>query len=45
MTELPYRSFDELIGLLTEVDDVLSENTPTGIMYVLYVIGGGCDRV
>lgn len=40
MTELPYRSFDELIGLLTEVDDVLSENTPTGIMYVLYVIGG-----
>lgn len=40
MTEFPYRTHPELIGLLAEVDDVLSRETPAGIMYVLYVIGG-----
>ena len=40
MTGLPYRTHRELIGLLAEVDEVLSEHTPAGLMYVLYVIGG-----
>lgn len=29
-----------MLGLLDEVDAVLSETTPPGVMYVLYVIGG-----
>ena len=40
MTGLPYRTHTELIGLLAEVDEALSKDTPAGIMYVLYVIGG-----
>ena len=40
MTGLPYRTYRELMDLLAEVDGVLSEHTPAGVMYVLYVIGG-----
>ena len=40
MTGLPHRTHRELMDLLAEVDEVLSERTPTGLMYVLYVIGG-----
>lgn len=40
MTGLPYRTYRELMDLLVEVDEVLSERTPPGLMYVLYVIGG-----
>ena len=37
---LPQRTFAEMLGLLEEVDEVLSETTSPGVMYVLYVIGG-----
>lgn len=40
MSDLPQRTFAEMLGLFEEVDDVLSETAPSGVMYVLYVIGG-----
>ncbi len=40
MTGLPYLTHRELMDLLVEVDEELSEHTPAGLMYVLYVIGG-----
>ena len=40
MSDLPQRTFAEMLGLFEEVDDVLSEAAPPGVMYVLYVIGG-----
>lgn len=40
MNELPSRSHTEMMGLLDEVDQMLQDVTPTGVMYVLYVIGG-----
>lgn len=40
MSDLPQRTFAEMLGLFEEVDDVLSETASPGVMYVLYVIGG-----
>ena len=40
MSDLPQRTFAEMLDLFEEVDDVLSEEASPGMMYVLYVIGG-----
>ncbi|MCY4515860.1 MAG: hypothetical protein OXB99_01325 [Acidimicrobiaceae bacterium] len=40
MSDLPQRTFAEMLDLFEEVDDVLSEEASPGVMYVLYVIGG-----
>ncbi|MDE0136814.1 MAG: hypothetical protein OXH86_18550 [Acidimicrobiaceae bacterium] len=40
MTDLPQRTFAEMIGLLEETDEVLAETAQPGVLYVLYVIGG-----
>ena len=40
MSELPSRSHAGMLSLLDEVDQVLQDSTPAGLMYVLYVIGG-----
>lgn len=40
MSDLPQRTFAEMLGLFEAVDEVLSETAQPGVMYVLYVIGG-----
>ncbi|WP_419945006.1 hypothetical protein [Candidatus Poriferisodalis sp.] len=43
MSDLPQRSFADMLGLFDEVDSVLSQTTPPGVMYVLYVTAEGAD--
>ena len=40
MKPLPLRTYREMMSLVEEVDEVLKAETPPGIMYVLYVVGG-----
>ena len=40
MSDLPSRTQGEMVALLDEVDQVLQDSTPDGVLYVLYVIGG-----
>lgn len=40
MKPLPHRTYREMMSLVEEVDEVLKTETPPGVMYALYVIGG-----
>lgn len=40
MSDLPYRTYSEMMSLVEEVDEVLQAEAEPGVMYVLYVVGG-----
>ena len=40
MGDLPYRTYGEMMGLVEEVDEVISRDAPPGVMYSLHIIGG-----